>query len=232
MHSRTLPRAGHRSAAEKATVGSGRPRDAGRPIRPVEDDLSLIDLDLVPERPAQPGPGLQAYRRPLSLVAALLAGAVAGGSVTYRVVAAQRQAAAATAVSMVAVAEAPPGAPEDAVSSVVGHGRIEQVRFSGRVTVVNAGPEPIDVRIFAVRGDRVAATSADWQRWIDPATSSSIEVDVTFACGGNAISLGPAADVTVETANRSAKRVLPVAFDSGPWLGPLLVAMQRCHSTD
>ena len=170
----------------------------------------VIDLD----QPARNGPSPRRFAGARALflivVGALLAGGVLGGVLTYvwwyRPLAASVDRAD-SAVSVLVFAE-----PGDRAMS----GEPGRVRMEAQVTVVNAGPETVNVLAVRVDQPGVTVRSPERERQLAPGTAVPVDVVVEWDCraGGTA---GLAASITVETVDEQARTISPVALDGTPW---------------
>src|SRR4051812_29104899 len=125
--------------------------------------MNVIDLD----RPSVVPPAPQ--RRPHLLVAcALVIGAVLGASATYGVIARRQAADRDRRVSVFVFAEASPFVDDTPADSVVSDGRVATVTLTRRVTLLNAGPMPINIRDLSASRPGVSVQGVDKQRWIAP----------------------------------------------------------------
>jgi hypothetical protein len=181
--------------------------------------MTVIDLD----RPA-PDRG---RRRPatvrgltLVVVGALLAGMLLGGVAAYawwcRPLAASVAQERST-VSLLLFAE--PGTPTV-------DGKQRRVRLDAQVTVVNAGPAPVNV--LTVRADRPGVTvrSPERERWIEPGTALPLDVVVESSCEPG-VPLPLAASVRVETEDEEVRDISPVALDGAAWMESSRAACAR-----
>jgi hypothetical protein len=173
----------------------------------------VIDLDQAPQYRTPPA---RAPKRGWQLALVLfLAGAIVGCVTTYflwfRPLAASAEAASQADSSVVAVLlYAEPGV------TTVDYER-ERVRIEAQVSVVNAGPVPVNV--LAVRVDRpgVAVHSLEKERQIEPGTALPVDVVVEWTCAADQPT-ALAATVYVETADEQTRKVSPVALSGTPWI--------------
>lgn len=139
--------------------------------------MHVIDLD----RPVAPPP---ARRRKSQLIvaAALVIGAVIGASTMYGLIARRQAAIQEAQVAVFAFAQADPFADDLPVDRVVSHGRVATVILTRRVTLVNAGPLPINIRDFSASRPGVSMHGVDKQRWIEPGATLMADADVQVDC--------------------------------------------------
>ncbi|MET0496299.1 MAG: hypothetical protein ABW000_24495 [Actinoplanes sp.] len=135
----------------------------------------MIDLD----RPA-PAERRPRTRLPLKAVALLLAGAVLGGALTYGWTSRRKTDARDQEVSVFVFA----GTSEVTLApgSVVADGKVTSITLTRRVTIVNAGPAPINVVNFAAGRPGVTVRGAERQRWIEPGATTQSDADVQINC--------------------------------------------------
>ena len=97
------------------------------------------------------------------------------------------------------------------------HNEQRRVRIEAQVTVVNAGPAPINV--IAVRVDQPGVTvrSPEKERGIEPGTALPVDVVVEWNCVADQ-PVALVASVTVETGDEQVRTISPVALDGTPWI--------------
>ena len=138
---------------------------------------SLIVIDL--DRPA-PVERRPRTRLPVKAVALLLAGAVVGGALTYGWT--SRRATDARDQEVSVFVFAVPSEVTLAPGSVVAEGKVTSITLTRRVTIVNAGPAPINVVNFAVGRPGVTVRGVERQRWIEPGAMTQADADVQINC--------------------------------------------------
>ncbi|MBB4764713.1 hypothetical protein ACFQFC_10935 [Amorphoplanes digitatis] len=178
----------------------------------------MIDLDQPPQyRTPRSGISKGGRRRALVLVVvgAFLAGGLLGGVATYvwwyqPMAASVEQAdqAARSAVSVLLFAE--PG-----VMTV--HTEPRQVRIEAQVTVVNAGPEPVNVLALRVDQPGVTLRSPEKERQVAAGTAFPVDVVVEWNCVADETE-ALVASVSVETVDDQARKLSQVALDAAPWI--------------
>jgi hypothetical protein len=97
------------------------------------------------------------------------------------------------------------------------HKEQRRVRIETRVTVVNAGPELVNVLAVHVDQPGVAVRSLEKERQIEPGTALPVDVVVEWNC----VADQPAAltaSVSVETADEQLRKLSPVTLDGTPWI--------------
>jgi hypothetical protein len=170
----------------------------------------VIDLDQ-PAQPRTPPAGgrrrlVSARALVLVAVGSLLAGVVLGGAVMHR----WRYQPLAASVEVSVLLFAQPG-----LTTV--HTGLGRVRIEAQVTVVNAGPEPLNVLAVRVEQRGVTVRSPEQERQIAPGTASPVDVTVEWDCVAEPPgALG--ATVRVETVNEQVRDLAPVALDAAPWV--------------
>lgn len=182
--------------------------------------MNLIDLDCPPAAPSPPGRPRQIVRA----AALLLAGAVLGGAATYCWTARRPADARDREVAVFVFAEAG-GMPRDAGSSVVQDGRVESITLARRVTIVNAGPVPVNVRNLAADRPGVSLRGVEQQRWVQPGATVRADAEVRVECA-RGLPLGRLPLVlSVQTADERARSARARdAFDVTPWTEPVEMA--------
>ncbi|MCA2211291.1 hypothetical protein [Jidongwangia harbinensis] len=181
----------------------------------------MIDLDRPARYPAdRTSPGgwrrLATARALATVVAgALLTGAVLGGVAMYlgwyRPLAAsveQAERADGSAVALLLFAE--PGVR-------TGPAEPRRVRIAAQVTVVNAGPEPVDVRAVRVDQPGVTVRSPETERQIHPGTAVPVDVVVEWTCAADPPRT-LAGSVHVETVDEQVRTVSPVEIRGTSWM--------------
>ena len=183
----------------------------------------MIDLDQpARNRPSPngfPAGGWRRFATARALVAVVagsfLAGGVLGGVATYigwyqPLAASVEQADQAdwSTVSVLLFAE--PG-----VTTV--HDGQRRVRIEAQVTVVNAGPEMLDVRAVRVDQPGVTVRSPEKERQVAPGTTVPVDVVVEWNCA-----VEPPQEliavVNVETVDEQAGKMVPAPLAGTPWI--------------
>lgn len=184
--------------------------------------MTVIDLDEpVRRRPGRTGRLPRGWRRALFSIGLLIVGGVIGGGIgasTAHGRAMQTfQEAQESQVSVVVipVMSATPG-PTDNGRVTVG-GRVTDVGIFGQLTVVNAGPMPVNVQSISVDGGWLTVRAMNRQRWIQPGTALRMDVDVQVDClGSGSVGMLDAA-LVVETVHQESRALPSVTFDGAPW---------------
>ncbi|WP_229070984.1 hypothetical protein [Actinoplanes sp. DH11] len=91
-----------------------------------------------------------------------------------------------------------------------------RVTVESQVTVVSAGPQPVNVVAVRVDQPGVTVRSAERERQIAPGTALPVDVVIEWYCDANQPPT-LAASVTAETADEQVRHVSPVALDGTPW---------------
>ena len=175
--------------------------------------MNVIDLD----RPAAVPPARN-RKSHLLVVSALVVGAVLGAAVTYTWSARRQAAVQDRQVSVFVFAEASPfidGAP---AGSVVLDGRVATVTLTRRVTLVNAGPLPINIHDLSGSRPGVSVRGVDKQRWVAPGATVQADADVQVDClRGLPLGRLPVT-LSVRTADDQDHEARPRdGFDGTPW---------------
>jgi hypothetical protein len=175
--------------------------------------MNVIDLD----RPAAVPPS-RSRGSHLLILSALSVGVVLGASATYGWVEGRRAAAQDRQVSVFAFAEASPFIDNIPADSVVLDGRVATVTLTRRVTLVNAGPVPVNIRDLSASRPGVSVHSVDKERWIQPGATVQADADVFVDCA-RGLPLGRLPiTLSVQTADDQDRRArLREGFDGTPW---------------
>ncbi|GIE99434.1 hypothetical protein [Paractinoplanes rishiriensis] len=149
----------------------------------------------------------------LAVAVSLLAGGILGGVVTYLrwyqpLAASVEKADQADRSAVAVLLFAEPG-----LRTATGQRR---ARIEAQVVVVNAGPEPVDVRAVRVDQPGVTVRSPEKERQVAPGTAVPVDVVVEWTCGVDRPA-ALAASVSVETADEQVRDVTPVALNGAPW---------------
>lgn len=174
----------------------------------------MIDLDRPAPAPRTARPATARALVPV-VVGSLLAGGVLGGAaayfVGYRPLAASVERADQAGRSAVSVLLFT----EPSLTTV--HSEQRRIRVEAQVTVVNAGPEPIDVRAVRVDHPGVTVRSPERERQVAPGTAFPVDVVVEWDCAAEQ-PLALAASVSVETVDERSRTIFPVALRGTPWI--------------
>jgi hypothetical protein len=175
--------------------------------------MELIDLD----RPAAVPPARN-RKSHLLIMSALVIGALLGASGTYGWSAGRQAADRERQVSVFVFAEASPfidGAPAD---SVVLDGRVATVTLTRRVTLVNAGPLPVNIRDLSASRPGVSVSGVEKQRWIAAGATVQADADVYVDCV-HGLPLGRLpVTLSVQTFDEKDHQTrLQEGFDGTPW---------------
>lgn len=172
--------------------------------------MNVIDLDRPPTATTP-----RAGRRGAAL---LLVGAVLGGAAMYGWTARREAEVRDRQVSVFVFAAAGRSFNGDRGGSVVLGGRVASVTLTRRVTLVNAGPVPINVRNLAADRPGVALRGVEKQRWIQPGATAQADADVQVDCA-RGLPLGPLpVTLSVQTFGERARQARAKdVFDGSAW---------------
>lgn len=175
--------------------------------------MNVIDLD----RPAAVPPAHD-RKAHLLVASALLIGAVLGASATYGWFARRQAAVQDRQVSVFVFAEASPFVDGTPANSIVRDGRVATVTLTRRVTLVNAGPMPINIRELSASRPGVSVRGVDEQRWIAPGATVQADADVQVDCvRGLPLGWLPVT-LSVQTYDDEDRQARPRdGFDGTPW---------------
>jgi hypothetical protein len=171
----------------------------------------VIDLDQPPpvERRAP-------RRLPIKAVALLLVGAVLGGALAYGWTSRRQTDARDQEVSVFVFADTASVAL--APGSVVADGKVISITLTRRVTLVNAGPAPINVLNLAAGRPGVTVRGVERQRWIEPGATAQTDADVQINCAGGLPFGRFPVILSVQTYDeRSRQARAKEDFDGGVW---------------
>ena len=199
--------------------------------------MSLIDLDRPAERPARPPRHWRPWPPTRGVIIALLAGALAGGLVTYRWTAQQRRDADGRTVSVLVFADTRASEIGVLVDPSTGPDRPRRVTFHAAIAVVNAGPRA--VRVQGLTAQKAGMTVAGSGRGISigPRSSSLVDVNVEATCTAwrtgevTSVAVGGGtvpATVSVETASGAVESVSSLSLDTTGWATQWQGATAKC----
>ena len=175
----------------------------------------MIDLDQPAQRRPPPDGGWRRFAtgRVLILVAVglFVAGVVLGGAVMHRW---RYQPLAASVEAGKSVVSVLLFARSSVTTVVDQQGR---VRVETQVTVVNAGPETVNVLAVRVDQPGVTVRSPERERQVLPGTAAVVDVVVEWDCRADQTET-LAASVSVETADEQLRKLSPVDLDGTPWI--------------
>lgn len=183
--------------------------------------MNVIDLDR-PAAPAAPKKRAPHAFTLTTLVIGVVIGVVIGGLVTYewnlRRQAVERDG----EVSVLVFADA--GKLIDD-GTVVLHGRVASVTLTRRVTLVNVGPAPVNVRNLIADRRGVTVRGVEKQRWLDPGASVQADAEVQVDClRGLPLGRLPVT-LSVQTQDDRSRIARPKeVFDGTPWSGQAEIA--------
>jgi hypothetical protein len=189
--------------------------------------VTLINLD----RPTDAGraPAAALRRRPAVVAGLLIAGAVAGSTLTYGIGAQRREQADEQKVAVLLIARPPVDDP----SSGVGAALIGSSQFTAQVLVANTGPRAISLQQVTAYNAALSATSNEPAQLVAPGGTAVVDLAVTLTCTatpGEIHTVPPTmtASVNAETVNHLDKTVSPVPLDVRIWFQRLQASLMRC----
>jgi hypothetical protein len=175
--------------------------------------MNVIDLD----RPAAVPPARD--RKPhLLAVSALVIGVVLGAAGTYSWSARRQAAVQDRQVSVFVFAEASQFLDSSQAGSVVLGGRVATITLTRRVTLVNAGPTPINIHDLFGSRPGVSVRGVDKQRWVAPGATVQADADLQVDCMSG-LPLGKLPlTLSVQTSDAENREARPrEGFDGTPW---------------
>ncbi|MEV8509974.1 hypothetical protein AB0368_34820 [Actinoplanes sp. NPDC051475] len=138
--------------------------------------MSVIDLDRAPAVPSKPA------RRHVATVLAAVVIFVAGGAGTSVWGQWQTNKARSSEVSVLVLANTGPQANDAGVGGVVAGGKVVDASLTRRVTLVNAGPLPVDVHGLRFARAGLTVRAADGRRWIRHGQAVQADADIRVIC--------------------------------------------------
>jgi hypothetical protein len=169
--------------------------------------MHVIDLDRpVVEKPQK--------KHPFALVA-LVVGVLLGGTATYGWYVQHETAAKEREVAVFVFADSSQYVDG---GSVVLHGRVASVTVTRRVTLVNAGPVPVNVRNLRADQPGLRVRGVEKQRWVAPGDTVQADADVEIDCfRGLPLGRFPVT-LSVETEDAQTQEAAPRdVFDGSAW---------------
>lgn len=116
----------------------------------------------------------------MAAVGVLVVGAVLGAAATsYR-----EQRARGSEVSVLILADTGPQANDAGVGGVVVRGRVVDASLTRRVTLINAGPLPVNVHNLSAVRSGLVVRGTERERWIKRGGSVQAEADIRVLCAG------------------------------------------------
>jgi hypothetical protein len=187
--------------------------------------MNVIDLD----RPAAV-PVPRSLRSYLLVASALVIGAVLGACAVYGLTARHQAAVRESQVSVFVFADASQFIDGEPAGSVVRNGRVASITLTRRVTLVNAGPVPIDIHDLSGSRPGVSVRGVDKQRWVAPGATVQADADVQVDCV-RGLPLGRLpVTLSVRTFDDQSRQAQPrQAFDGTPWSEQAEVACAGEH---
>ncbi|MEU4677048.1 hypothetical protein [Micromonospora sp. NPDC023737] len=192
----------------------------------------MIDLDERNHQPAESGTTARdrlMVRRKMALgfLSVFLVGVVLGGFAVQRRDSRERRERDA-AVALVAVAQsASLGSPSFQTATVGGGSGVSQVRLTGHLLLINAGPAPIAVRGVAVEAPGMASTSSGRPRLLPLGGTGQLVVELLSECSVALFQEPLQLRFEVETEDKQVREVgYPVALAGSDWQR---VALSNCE---
>jgi hypothetical protein len=143
--------------------------------------MSVIDLDRPPT--VTPPPARRRLsRRMLVSLAILLVGAALGSTATWSYLGNREDRAWNSHVSVVVLPDTGPQANDAGFGGVVVNDKVVDASLSRQITLVNAGPLPVNVHDFTVVRPGLTAEGVAKQRWVQPGQSVRADADVRITC--------------------------------------------------
>ena len=142
--------------------------------------MSVIDLD----RPAAATPP-PARRRPHRLITAfaiLLTGAVLGGAGTWTYDHNHEDRVQNSRISVLVLPDTGPQANDAGIGGVVLDGKVTDASLTRGVTLVNAGPLPVNVHNLSVVEPGLTVRGTEKQRWIQSGEAVHADAEITIMC--------------------------------------------------
>ncbi|MEV4706060.1 hypothetical protein [Actinoplanes sp. NPDC049316] len=177
--------------------------------------MSVIDLDRPPAAPSPPSPR-RPNRRLLTAAAILATGAVLGSAGTYTYLQSRTDRSLESTVSVLVLPDTGPQANDAGVGGVVVHGKVTDATLTRRVTLVNAGPRPVNVHNLSVVRPGLVVRGVEKQRWIRQGEAVPADADITIMCSrGLPIGL-LSVRLSVQT-NDERERTVTAVLDGSQW---------------
>ena len=175
-----------------------------------------IDLDHLGDDTAPPAIAtVRRGRQAVSAVLLLAVGAAAGGLGTYRWQERRNLKALDSQVSVVVLPDMRGWIGDEATTATTANGRVVSVHLVGHVTVVNAGPKPIDVLGFSADQPGMTVETGTIRQRVPPGGTSVAKVAAFLDC--DHVAGDAKASLSILTTDGT-HRQLPVQLDSGPWI--------------
>ena len=175
--------------------------------------MSVIDLD----RPA-PVPPVPERKSHLLVVSALVIGVVLGAFGTYGWFARRQAAVQDRQVSVLVLAETSQFLDGGASGSVDLDGRVATVTLTRRVTLVNAGPAPVNIRDLSASRPGVRVRGVNKQRWVKPGATVEADADVQVDCAQGLPFGKLPVTLSVQTVDEADREAQPRnSFDGAAW---------------
>lgn len=143
--------------------------------------MSVIDLDRPPAATPPPARHRVSHRL-LTSVAVLLTGAVLGSAATWTY-AGHRDPNRDSRVSVLVLPDTAPQT-DAGVGRVVMDDEVVDATLTRRVTLVNAGPRPVNVHNLTAVRPGLTVRGTDKQRWIEPGAAVQADADLRITCSG------------------------------------------------
>ncbi|MGA5301135.1 hypothetical protein ACPCHT_14475 [Nucisporomicrobium flavum] len=143
--------------------------------------MSVIDLDHPPVATPPPAPR-RPTRRLLTALAILTTGAVLGSAATGTYLRQRTERSLDDEISVLVLPDTGPQSNDAGIGGVIVHGKVTDATLSRRVTLVNAGPLPVNVLSFSVVRPGLTVRAVEKHRWIRRGESVQADADVKIIC--------------------------------------------------
>ncbi|MFD0784785.1 hypothetical protein ACFQZ8_12820 [Micromonospora azadirachtae] len=192
----------------------------------------MIDLDERNHQPAETGTTahdrlVTRRKMVLGFVAVFVVGVALGGFAVQRRDSRDQRERNAT-VALVAIPQsASLGSPSFQTATIGGRSGVSQVKLTGHLMLINAGPAPISVRGVAVEGPGMASTSSGQPRLPPLGGTGQLVVELLSECSVAAFEEPLQLIFAVETEDKKVREVgYPVTLAGSDWQR---VAMSSCE---
>ena len=175
----------------------------------------MIDLDRPPAVTPPPG-RRRVSRRLLTSLAILLTGAVLGGAGTCTYLGNRDERDLQEVISVLVLPDTGPQSNDAGIGGVVVDGRVVDASLTRRVTLVNAGPLPVNVHNLTVVRPGLTVRGAEKQRWIGPGEMVQADADIRITCSGGLPIRRLSVRLDVQTYDEE-ERTVTTVLDATQW---------------